>query len=56
MTAREIEATIENINERVVRATGRELQPLERQQIRRQLIAIFGEPEITSKESANEAR
>jgi hypothetical protein len=52
MTAREIEATIENINERVVRATGRELQPLERQQIRRQLIEIYGQPAIASQEPA----
>jgi len=44
MTNRELEATIERINERVVEKTGRELQPLERAEIRRDLIKIYGEP------------
>jgi hypothetical protein len=41
-TEREIEIELERLNERMVRAYGRELQPLEREAVRKDLVKTFG--------------
>lgn len=49
MTKREIEIYLERINERMVRAYGRELQPLEREALRRDVEEFYAKRILAKK-------